>query len=107
MLLASRVALKIMTDEEPEMVDHRNQDTGDDRFDNLRPATRSQNNANRRVCSKTGLPKGVSFNGGRFRATGSYKGVQAYLGSFRTPEEAHEAYCVWARSLHGEFFNAG
>ena len=106
-ILASRAALKIMTNEEPEIVDHRNRDTGDDRFENLRAATSSQNNANRRGRSKTGLPKGVSFDKGRFQAIGGYKGVRYYLGSFRTPEEAHEAYCVWARQLHGEFFNAG
>jgi len=91
----------------PDFVDHRNVDTVDNRRTNLRPATRSQNNANRRGWSKLGLPKGVSVSGRRFSASAKKDGVTWYLGAYDTPAEAHAAYCARGRELHGEFFNSG
>ena len=34
-------------------------------------------------------------------------GKSIYLGYYRTPEEAHAAYCATARRLHGEFARFG
>jgi hypothetical protein len=89
-------------------IDHRNVAGSDNRLVNLRPATRSQNNANRRGHSKSGLPKGVSFLNGKFVAYAhAGKGKTAYLGRHATVEAAHAAYCEFAQARHGEFFNAG
>lgn len=85
-----------------ETIDHINGVPGDDRISNLRPASYSQNNANRRAEQKF---KGVSRSKGRQRwAAAIHKdNKRIYLGVFGTPEEAHTAYQQAARLLHGEF----
>jgi hypothetical protein len=106
-LRASRVAWKMHFDEEPEMVDHRDLDVANNRLANLRASDRFGNRHNAPGHRTHDLPKGVSRDRGKFRAKGGYKGQIFRLGSFDTPAEAHEAYCAWARPLHGEFFNPG
>jgi hypothetical protein len=106
-LRANRVAWKIMTGEEHEMIDHRDLDVTNNRFANLRASDRFGNRHNAPGSRKHLLPKGVSFEKGRFRAQGHIDRRKVHLGSFDTPSEAHAAYCAWARPLHGEFFNAG
>ncbi len=107
-LKAHAIAYALMTGsaDVPE-IDHRNVSESDNRIGNLRPATRSQNNANRLGWSKSGLPKGVHFRHGKFIASGTFRGRTTQIGTFGTAAEAHLAYCAWARPLHGEFFNAG
>ena len=72
---------------------------------NLREATQRENtyNRKRRKDSYAGL-KGVTkhIDGGYVAEVG-----KIYLGYFRTPEEAHAAYCEAAHNLYGEFFCAG
>jgi hypothetical protein len=90
-------------------IDHINGVRDDNRIENLRLATPSQNSFNRRTQSnnRTGF-KGVSLIGVKYRARiRDEKGTLISLGVFLTPELAHEAYCIKARKLHGEFFNAG
>ena len=41
------------------------------------------------------LPKGVSKNKDRFMSQARHEGVRYYLGTFRTPEEAHNAYLLF------------
>jgi hypothetical protein len=107
--LRSRLAWFYMTGKWPrEMVDHINRTRSDDRFVNLRQASRSQNNANTpvRARSKTGF-KGVRPHRDRFVAqiaTGN--GGVRYLGIRDTPEEAHELYVAAAKDQFGEFARA-
>jgi hypothetical protein len=83
------------------LVDHRNNDASCHSPDNLRIATRAQNNANRRPKSKY---KGVSFhpasNTWRARVCVNRKEKTTY---HRTPEEAALAYDRLAIEAHGEF----
>jgi hypothetical protein len=88
----------------PLMIDHRDGDPLNNRWDNLRRATRSQNNANRgpHRNNACGL-KGVSRNRSGWRATIHKNRRRHYLGIFRTPQAAHAAYEAAARKLFGEF----
>lgn len=90
------------------MVDHENTDHTDDRFCNLRAATRTQNAANNNGRRGRVFPKGVSYEKGRFRAaiTGP-KQRAVNLGVFDTPAAAHDAYCAAGKVRYGEFFNPG
>jgi HNH endonuclease len=86
------------------VIDHRDLDPSNNRWANLRCATRSQNSANRRVQRNNacGL-KGVSPNRRGWCATIRKNGRIHYLGNFPTPREAHAAYAKAARKLFGEF----
>lgn len=87
-------------------VDHINMDASDNRIDNLRLATMSQNlcNTGPRKHNSSGY-KGVSFNKAlkKWDARISYQKKQYCLGLFKTAEEAHAAYCEKARQIHGDF----
>ena len=103
---AHRMAWLYMTGEHPIDIDHANMDKSDNRFVNLRTATRSQNmvNTRRRSDSKTGF-KGVSqLPGGRFRAVLSIDGRPCHLGTFATAEEASAFRTKEAERLYGEFY---
>ena len=103
--LRSRLAWFYMTGRWPRsLIDHVNMARSDDRFANLRQATRSQNNANTPVRrrSQTGF-KGVRPRRGRFVAQISAGGKTRYLGIRDTPEEAHALYMAAAREHYGEF----
>lgn len=73
---------------------------------NLRFASASQNQHNRGAnkANGTGL-KGVSprKDRGTWHAKIRVGGKLRHLGSFATPEAAHEAYCAAAAELHSEF----
>jgi hypothetical protein len=85
-------------------IDHRDLDPSNNRWANLRRATTSQNNANRRLLRSNacGL-KGVSPDQRGWRATIRKNRRIYYLGNFPTPREAHAAYVKAARKLFGEF----
>jgi hypothetical protein len=89
-----------------EYVDHIDCNGLNNRRGNLRLATISQNNRNRRKQKNTSSSyKGVSWH----KRTNKWQAVirandkQEYLGLFDTPIEAHEAYKVAANRLFGEF----
>lgn len=91
-----------------EFVDHINMNGLDNRRENLRLATHQQNLANRTMTkqNKTGY-KGVSKKKNRFVAQIHINGRNKTIGYFKTPEEAHEAYCKKAKEIYGEFWSAG
>jgi hypothetical protein len=90
-------------------IDHRNGNPADNRFDNLRLATQSQNSMNRRRRSNNTLGfKGVmKVQRGRFYAYIWDGKRRVMVGAGDTPEEAHEVYCTAARERFGEFANGG
>lgn len=85
-------------------VDHRDNDSLNNRRSNLRLGTRCQNaqNSPAKRTNSTGF-KGVSRQGHRYVAQICANRMPRVLGTFDTPEEAHAAYCRAAAELHGEF----
>ncbi len=90
----------------PEMLDHKDRDGFNDRIENLRPCTASQNQGNKSKsrCNASGF-KGVILRKscGIWRAQIKINGKNKYLGYFRTPEEAAAAYARAAKEKWGEF----
>ena len=88
------------------LTDHINHDTLDNRHENLRLVTATQNNQNKRMQkNNTSGYKGVSWNKERrkwsayIRTNGSIK----FLGYFAVLREAAHAYNNAAKSIFGEF----
>lgn len=87
-----------------ELVDHIDRDGLNNTRENLRLATRSQNNANRGVGKNNKLGvKGVFKDRNKFAAQITTNGNRKYLGAFNTIEEAHAAYVEAAKKHHGDF----
>lgn len=85
-----------------EDIDHINGIRDDNRFQNLRAVTRSVNLQNiraARINNTTGL-LGVQRNRKRFAARIQVGGKQYYLGTFDSPELAHEVYLQAKRKMH-------
>jgi hypothetical protein len=108
-MYAHQLAFLYMTGSIPIEIDHANGDRADNRWANLREATRKQNNGNRRKY-KGHWPKGVvklKTKKPTHKAFWAriHKGNRAIsLGIFRTPEEAHEAYMRAAKDYFGSEF---
>lgn len=105
--LVHRVIWKIVTgDEPPYIIDHRDGDTLNNRFGNMREASDQQNaaNAKPRINASSAL-KGVRFCSftGRWAAAISAHGKSHWLGRFDSETEAHRAYADAAKRLFGEF----
>ena len=86
--------------------DHRNRNKLDNRRENLRPATDSQQNANRQRLrtNKSGY-KGVSWSSSkrRWRAQIDVNNVKMHLGYYKTRLEAAWAYDHAALKYFGEY----
>lgn len=82
-------------------VDHINQQRDDDRIENLRLLTRSENGANRRPYAKSGFA-GVRKMGLKWEARITIDKKYHSLGTFPTPEEAHEAFKAKHREVYKE-----
>jgi hypothetical protein len=89
-----------------EQVDHKNHDTLDNRIENLRLCSISQNQANRRIDSDSSSGhKGVSWHRriGKFQARLGVLGKREHIGYFDSAEDAARAYAVRASQRFGEF----
>jgi hypothetical protein len=88
-------------------IDHIDKDRLNNRIENLRIATRSQNAANSKVPkSKTNsLPKGVYFDnsGTKYKVGICYNQESIHLGTFSTIDEAANTYKEAASILFGEY----
>lgn len=83
-------------------VDHKDGNGLNNRRDNLRVATNSQNMANRRCFNSNGFKGIQKINNGYAAYIGAKR---KYLGFFKTPQEAARAYDRAAVELYGEFAN--
>ena len=105
-----RVIWAIATGEWPpedKDIDHVNGDRADNRWQNLRLATRSENIVNRtaaRADSKTGV-RGIRFCKTRTKYLPIVRenGMPRRLGRFSTLEEAVAVRGAWMREKYGEF----
>ena len=90
---------------DPREVDHKDvTSTLDNRKANLRIATRSQNNANRRLFkNNTSGFRGVYRDGEKWEAILWKDRTAIHLGTFNTPEEASLVYCSEKMLRFGEF----
>ena len=93
--LAHRIAFKWMTGVDPFEfdIDHEDGDTSNNKWSNLRLATRSDNCTNRPVNRNNRL----GLKGVYYVSNGKYKKFRAefrckHIGYYDTPEEAHQAY---------------
>jgi hypothetical protein len=107
-LIAHRVIWKMFNGEIPPKmdIDHINGNPWDNRLQNLRLATRSQNSHNSRKSSRnTSGYKGVSWfpPTKRWTAQIAFEGVNYKLGYFIKKEDAIEARRRAAEKLHGKF----
>ena len=103
--LAHRLAWLYMTGAWPVGdIDHKDWIKTNNKFSNLREATRSQNMQNRTKAgsrSKSGLLGVSSFRDGkRWVAHIRANGRNRYLGIFATAQEAHTAYFLAKSQLH-------
>ena len=106
--LAHRIAWLLCYGNLPsDQIDHIDTDRTNNRIDNLREASQSQNQAN-----AVGRPKkyGAGLRGAfwdksnqSWRAAVVKDGKQIHIGSFSSELDAHLAYCAVAKALHGEF----
>lgn len=104
---ASRLAWLYETGEWPKKeIDHINGVRDDNRFDNLREASRSQNCYNKSLMSNnTSGHKGVSWrkSGSCWQAIITVNKKQKHLGYFSDLNEAIEARKKAEKTYHGEF----
>lgn len=107
--LAHRLAWFYMNSEWPqEFIDHINHIKDDNRYLNLRLATKNDNsrNAKMRVDNKCGY-KGVSIDGTKYKAQICKNHKRITLGRFDTAEEAHAAYIAAAKIHFKDFACSG
>jgi hypothetical protein len=105
-----RLAFLWMTGSFPKnFVDHKDGDVSNNKWENLREATNSENQFNRAGNRKKTVAgyKGVTPSGSKFKAIITIKGKHIYLGSFETAEEAGLIYDQKAKELHGDFYHGG
>lgn len=91
-------------------IDHENRNTIDDKIENLRRATDTNQagNCGKRSHNTSGF-KGVYFNKKRNQYFGQMTTKNGHRGTkgFDTAEQAHESYCEMGREYFGEFFHDG
>jgi AP2 domain/HNH endonuclease len=83
-------------------IDHKSRNSLDCRRENLREATRSQNQSNKERLSKSGF-RGVYKNHDRWMAQIMYSYEKIHLGTYDTKEAAAKAYDCKAKELFGDF----
>ena len=87
-------------------IDHIDCNKGNNRIENLRIVTQSQNMRN---ASNKDKIKGVWWvkNRNKWRANISIDGVDTFIGYFNSKVEAYEAYKITAKEIYGEFAYTG
>ena len=92
----------------PEMIDHKDGDTFNNRIENLRECTNAQNqyNGRRKVTNRSGVKGVVWYSVGNYErwcARITINGKRKTIGYFRRIEDAAEAYFEAAKHVAKEF----
>lgn len=101
-----QLAFLYMTGEAPPEVDHINRDKSDNRWHNLRPASRRDNMGNvGRQSNNTSGHRGVTWykRYAKWRASGKRDGLPVHLGYFNSLEEAAAVAQKWREDNFGVF----
>jgi len=107
-LISGKLVLmhRYLMGDEASIIDHRNGNGLDNRRENIRPCSRSENaiNSKMRVNNKSGF-KGVSWDGRtqRWRVSIRANMKTHWLGRFNSIEEAVLRYKEAAKVIHGDF----
>lgn len=106
----SRVIWKMQTGEDPgeKEIDHIDGNRQNNRWNNLRLATRAENTANKpKTKGDLSLPKGVyhSATKGKYCACIKINRKAIHLGTFVTPEQAGRAFEEASKKIFGEYTN--
>lgn len=107
---AHRLVFIWHTGDYPKCIDHINGNKSDNRWENLRPATRGQNNQNQSIRSdNTSGFKGVYYlkKNRKWAAQVTVDGKQKYLGLYQSEYEAGEVARKAREHYHGEYANHG
>ena len=75
-------------------IDHKNQNSLDNRIENLRVLTHQQNQCNRTFRGTTQRPNG------KWQAQIMYNGICKSKQPFDTEPEAHDQYLIWKKEFH-------
>lgn len=106
---AARIIWAMVTGKMPaEEIDHKDLDQSNNRWNNLREATRTQNGVNRRLPkNNTSGLRGVHHHryskSNPWLARISLGNQSVHLGVYPTAAEAHAAYVKAAKAAYGEF----
>ena len=105
--LAHRLAFFYMTGRWPDPeVDHKDDTTDNNKWNNLRECSHQQNTSNRRRRKdcRSNLKGAHRCRGlSRWKSSIMVHGVRHHLGTFETAELAHAAYCAAATEYYGQF----
>ncbi len=104
---AHRLIWLMHTGESPEGLDHIDRDPKNNRIENLRPCSKSENMINSRRRAAGEIAGVYEVRPGIWHARLGVRGKQVYLGSFRSHEEARQAYEEGLRKNFGEFVPNG
>jgi hypothetical protein len=91
------------------IVDHIDRNKSNNFLENLRLASRTENQMNSEKRDSTAPFKGISWHKARkkWNAKISYEKKRIHLGYYDSAEEAFEAYCFMGKTLYGDNFYAG
>jgi hypothetical protein len=99
-LLVHRIVWLFFNDELPPLVDHINRNKLDNRIENLRSLSYTENARN---CGdkhyKNDLPRGVTIQRGKYKAQIKLGGKTKHIGIYLTVNQASEAYLAFVAKL--------
>lgn len=100
---AHRLAYFYIYGRMPKVIDHKDRDRSNNALDNLRNVTYSENNQNaglESACNKSGYKGVFKAKNDKWFARITVDGTTTHLGTFNTPEDAHDAYVAEKQRAH-------